>query len=119
MRIPLTLTLASLLFLAVSGWAETTVTGTWSAPSLSTPSTPIIFTLLPDGTATEQVGTYQGKGRWTLDNTLVTILWDSGWTGQLRIGRNGFELLTWKKDSPLESPPDDIQPARRIGLEQK
>lgn len=117
MKLSLGLAVALMSLLVIPGWAdnELAVTGTWSAPSLSQPSTPLIFSLLPGGKATEQVGSYRGTGTWMVDGALVKITWDSGWIGHLRPSANGFELLTWKKGSPLDGPPDDIQPAHRIG----
>jgi hypothetical protein len=121
MRISLGLAAAFVgLFLALGrADIELSVTGRWSAPSLSQPSTPLIFSLLPDGRATEQIGSYHGTGTWLVDGTTVKIAWDSGWSGHLRPSANGFELLTWKKGSPLNGPPDDIQPARKLGTEGK
>ena len=104
--------------LAVSGWAGSPmlIEGTWSAPSLSQPSTPVIFSLFQDGSATEQVGSYRGTGTWKLEDGTVKIAWTSGWTAELRrLPTRKFELLTWKKGSSPEGPPDDIQPAQRIG----
>jgi|GEM_PF-2080877 len=90
-------------------------TGTWSAPSLSQPSVPIIICLHTGGTATEHVGDYRGTGTWKIEGTVAKIHWTSKWTGLLRPAANGgFELLTWKSDTQLDHAPDDIQPARRI-----
>lgn len=89
--------------------------GTWSAPSLSQPATPIIITLSADGQATEQVGAYHGKGTWKTTSSGAEITWASGWTGLLRpAAQDKFELLTWKPESSPNSPPADTQPARRI-----
>jgi hypothetical protein len=88
--------------------------GTWSAPSLSRPDTPIIITLKPDGRATEQIGTYRGTGDWGGEAGVVRINWASGWRGVLRKSAgDGFELRTWKAGSPLDGPPDDVQAAQR------
>jgi quercetin dioxygenase-like cupin family protein len=89
--------------------------GTWSAPSLSQPAVPIIFTLASDGTAIEQVGDYRGRGRWSREGDAARIAWDSGWSGLLRpAGGKAWELATWKKDSAPDGPPDDRQQARRL-----
>jgi hypothetical protein len=93
-------------------------TGTWSAPSLSRPSIPIIISLETDGTATEQIGDYSGTGTWKIEGAAAKIHWSSKWTGLLRPAANGgFELLTWKSDTHPDQSPDDIQPARRISSE--
>lgn len=89
--------------------------GSWSAPSLSQPATPLIFSLLPGGKATEQVGSYHGVGTWKLQGGVVKISWASEWAGLLRPSKQGgFELLTWKKGRSPDGPPDDIQPAQRV-----
>lgn len=90
--------------------------GTWSVPSLSQRATPMIFSLLPDGKATERVGTYQGEGTWKIEGDAARIHWSSGWTGLFRpSSTGGYELATWKKGSPPDGPPDDVQPARHPG----
>ena len=90
-------------------------TGVWSVPSLSQPGVPMIFTLHPDGRAEEKIGDYHGTGKWKTEGGETHISWDSGWTGLLRqTGNNHFELLTWKKGTPLNQPPDDHQPALRL-----
>lgn len=87
--------------------------GTWSAPSLSRPDTPILITLSPDGRATEQVGSYRGTGTWRTARHAALIDWASGWHGVLRRTTDGVELRTWRAGSDPEGPPDDVQPARR------
>ena len=89
--------------------------GTWSAPSLSQRSTPIIITLRADGQATEQVGTYHGLGTWKTTDAGAEILWASQWISLLRPTNDGkYELLTWKPNRTPSDPPDDTQPAQRI-----
>lgn len=96
---------------------EFSFVGTWSAPSLSQPDTPIILILLPGGKASEQVGTYHGVGTWKTEAGAAKISWASGWFGLLRPTTNGgFELLTWKKGSSMEGKPDDMQPAHRVEI---
>lgn len=117
MKHPLALLPALLALLIAPGWAapDSAFEGNWSAPSLSQPNIPLLFSLLPDGQATEQVGTYHGTGTWKIEDGVAKIAWSSQWTGELRPLPTGkFELLTWKKDSPRSGPPDDTQPARRI-----
>jgi hypothetical protein len=87
--------------------------GTWSAPSLSRPDTPIIITLMADGRATEEVGAYRGTGQWRVERGHAWIDWASGWRGELRRTGSGVELRTWKAESDLQGAPDDVQPARR------
>lgn len=110
--------MALMAFLIPHGSAEPQIpfTGTWSAPSLSQPSTPIIVVIQPDGKATEQVGSFHGTGTWKVQNGIAQITWDSGWIGHLRIKADGFELLTWKNDTPPNAPPDDVQPAHRVNV---
>ena len=87
-----------------------TLEGRWSAPSLSQPNVRIIFSLLPGGKATEQVGSYHGTGTWKLENDSARIQWGSGWIGLLRPAKNGgYELLTWKTKTSPTAPPDDTQ----------
>ncbi|MBE2181295.1 MAG: hypothetical protein IAE97_12580 [Chthoniobacterales bacterium] len=89
--------------------------GEWSAPSLSKPDVPIRISLLAGGEAKEQVGDYHGTGTWRAEDDGARIFWASGWTGLLRRdGEGGFELVTWKKGSPAEGPPDDVQKAGRL-----
>lgn len=105
--------LLSVLLYATAG-AES-LEGTWSAPSLSRPDTPIVIGLLPGGEATEQIGDYHGAGTWTMDGTSARIDWGKGWVGLLRPTPNGdHRLITWKGGSPLDGPPDDDKPAVRI-----
>ncbi len=113
--------LGNLIVLAVAVWITAnaavagSLEGAWSAPSLSNRSVPIVFTVLPEGKATEQIGKYHGVGTWTAEGDAVRIFWASEWTGLLRPTRNGgFELLTWKKGTNPNDPPDDVQPARRV-----
>lgn len=88
--------------------------GTWSAPSLSRPDTPIIITLAADGRATEEIGAYSGTGRWREEGGNARIEWASGWRGMMcRVGR-GFELRTWKSGSGPEAGPDDVQRVQRF-----
>ena len=87
--------------------------GTWSAPSLSQPDTPIIITLMADGRATEEVGAYRGAGRWRVERRRALIDWASGWHGEMRRTARGVELQTWKAGSERSGPPDDVQPAQR------
>ncbi len=110
---------AAALALALGACATVTparsLTGTWSAPSLSRPDQPIIFVLHSDGSASEHVADYHGRGRWETRGRTAWITWDSGWTGLLRPApRGGHELLTWRRDHPLSSPADDRQPAVRL-----
>lgn len=92
-----------------AGWE-----GVWTAPSLSKPEVPIVVTLLPAGKATEKIGDFQGAGTWAAEGEAARILWDSGWVGLLRpTAKGGWELLTWKKETPRDQPPDDIQPATK------
>ncbi|WP_296808060.1 hypothetical protein [Thiocapsa sp.] len=89
--------------------------GTWSAPSLSRPETPIVIGLLPGGIATEQIGDYRGSGTWTPEGGAARIDWGKGWVGLLRpMPEGGHRLLTWKAGSPPAGPPDDDKPAERI-----
>lgn len=90
-------------------------TGAWVVPSLSQPGVPMIFTLHPDGRAEEKIGDYHGTGKWKIKGRQTYISWNSGWTGILRrTGQDTFELLTWKKGTPINQPPDDRQTARRL-----
>jgi hypothetical protein len=103
------------LFGASGEAGEVSFLGTWSAPSLSDPSKPIVITILRGGKVLEKVGDYQGDGKWESDGDRVRIKWTSGWVGLLRSTSAGtFELLTWRKGSPLDGEADDIQPARRV-----
>jgi hypothetical protein len=88
--------------------------GTWSAPSLSRPDTPIIITLMADGRASEEVGAYRGTGQWRVERGHARIDWASGWRGELRRTGSRVELRTWKAESDLEGPPDDVQQALRV-----
>src|SRR5262245_12984660 len=98
------------LFMACAQAEPVSFEGTWSAPSLSQPDVPIIFSLLPGGKATEQVGAYRGVGTWKVENGTARISWASEWIGLLRPKADGgFELLTWKKGSAPDAPPDDTQ----------
>lgn len=109
---------AAFCLLAPGGAAESAVplAGDWSAPSLSRPGTPILFTLHRDGTAAEQVGEYHGKGTWSTEGDSARIRWNSGWIGLLRpTAGGGYHLLTWKAGSPPDGPPDDVQAATRRG----
>ncbi|MEO6846544.1 MAG: hypothetical protein ABI443_04070 [Chthoniobacterales bacterium] len=101
-----------------SAWskdATASLEGRWTAPSLSNPKVQIVFALLSEGKATEEVGSYRGTGTWKLENNAARIHWGSGWVGVLRPAtRGGYELLTWKAKTLLTAPPDDIQPAKRL-----
>lgn len=75
----------------------------------------MVITLLPDGSASEQIGEFHGAGRWELEGDAVLIRWDSGWTGLLQpTARGGRELLTWKKGVARDEPPNDRQPATHL-----
>ena len=103
-----------LLLSAVVG-AGDALEGTWSAPSLSRPETPIVIGLLPGGIATEQIGDYRGSGTWTLEDGAARIDWGKGWVGLLRpMPDGGYRLLTWKTGSSPAGPPDDDKPAVRV-----
>lgn len=105
---------ALLVLLSTAAGAES-LEGTWSAPSLSRPDTPILIGLLPEGKATEQIGDYRSVGRWTSEGSSARIDWGKGWIGILRRTSDGeYRLLTWKGGSPLDGPPDDDKPAVRI-----
>lgn len=121
MKIPLGFGVTLIALFMTCAQAETiSFEGTWSAPSLSQPDTPIIFALLPGGKATEQIAAYRGTGRWKVENGAARISWASEWIGLLRPkAEGGFELLTWKKGSAPDGPPDDTQPARRIEASKK
>ncbi len=118
MKTPLRILLFALT--ALGAFAETPPAedpwvGEWSAPSLSKPDIPIRISLLAGGEAREQVGDYHGTGTWRAEKDGARIFWASGWTGLLRRdGEGGFQLVTWKKGSPAEGPPDDVQKARRL-----
>jgi len=89
--------------------------GTWRARSLSNPELPIVITLATDGKATERIGDYHGTGTWKPVGGGIRIAWAGGWSGLLRPTSQGrVELLTWKKGTPIDGPPDDTQPAVRI-----
>ena len=103
-----------LLFCAAVG-AGDALEGTWSAPSLSRPETPILIGLLPGGIATEQIGDYRSSGTWTLEDGAARIDWGKGWVGLLRtMPDGGHRLLTWKTGSSPAGPPDDDKPAVRL-----
>ncbi|MBK1645825.1 hypothetical protein CKO25_14415 [Thiocapsa imhoffii] len=103
------------LLLATVVSASDTLEGTWSAPSLSRPDTPILIGLLPGGIATEQIGDYRSSGTWTLDDGAARIDWGKGWIGLLRPMPDGrYRLLTWKTGSSPAGPPDDDKPVVRI-----
>ena len=104
-----------LLLFSTAVGATDTFEGTWSAPSLSRPDTPIVIGLLPDGVATEQIGDYRGAGTWTSEDGSARIDWGKGWIGLLRpMPEGGYRLLTWKAGSPVAGPPDDDKPAVRV-----
>ena len=104
-----------LLLLSAVVDAGDTLEGTWSAPSLSRPETPIVIGLLPGGIATEQIGDYRGSGTWTPEDGAARIDWGKGWVGLLRPMPDGsHRLSTWKAGSPLAGPPDDDKPAERL-----
>lgn len=92
--------------------------GTWSAPSLSQPSIPIIISLEASGKATEQIGSYRGTGTWTKKEGAAWISWASGWVGLLQPLPDGeYQLLTWKDGTPQDAHPDDRQPITRTETE--
>ena len=112
--------MASLLLLAphfVFAGPDSLV-GTWSAPSLSQPSIPIIISLEASGEATEQIGSYRGIGTWTNKEGSAWISWASGWVGLLQpLPDDKYQLLTWKDGTPPEAHPDDAQPITRTKSE--
>jgi len=88
--------------------------GTWLVRSLSNPELPMVVTLSSGGAVTEQIGNFRGAGTWKPEGEGARILWDSGWEGLLRpSAKGGYELLTWKKKTSRDHPPDDTQPAAR------
>jgi hypothetical protein len=105
----------TLWLLTTSAAAADDLIGTWSAPSLSRPDTPIIIGLRPDGVATEQIGDYRGAGTWTREGLTAHIDWGKGWFGILQPSGDGtYRLRTWKEGSSRDGPPDDDKPAERI-----
>lgn len=108
-------TLAVFLLTPAMAGTQASFEGDWSAPSLSQPNTPLLFSLRPDGKADERVGAYRGVGTWKVEEGAARITWASGWIGLLRPATaGGFELLTWKKGSLPNGPPDHMVPARRV-----
>lgn len=106
--------LALCVFMALTGHADSWE-GRWSVPSLSQPSIPMLFSLQPGGKAAEQIGEYRGGGTWKIAGNAVRIAWDSKWEAILQpMAEGGFELLTWKKGSDPQGPPDDRQAARKV-----
>jgi hypothetical protein len=104
-----------LLVIAAAVAAADALEGTWSAPSLSRPDTPILIGLLPGGVATEAIGDYRGTGTWTREGSSARIDWGKGWIGLLRPTPSGdYRLLTWKAGSAVTGPPDDDKPAVRL-----
>ena len=100
---------------AIAGDSTGDFVGRWSCASLSRPGVPILIALHTDGTATERVGEYRGRGTWKPGEHSASISWESGWTGLLRRTAGGaYELLTWKPETPRHGPPDDAQPATRV-----
>ena len=104
-----------LLLMSAAVAAADALEGTWSAPSLSRPETPIVIGLLPEGVATEKIGDYRGAGTWTMEDGSARIDWGKGWVGLLRPAPDGgYRLLTWKAGTPVAGPPDDDKPAVRV-----
>jgi hypothetical protein len=84
----------------------------WTVPSLSQLGVNMVIRLLADGTATEEIGTFQGRGKWTREGDGYLIGWESRWTGRLQHRADGkWELSTWKPDADRNGPPSDCQVA--------
>lgn len=111
---PLAVLWLFLSLLAAQAGSSSSFEGTWTAPSLSRPDTPIVFALLSNGQATEELGSYRGGGKWQVENGAAKISWESGWVSVLHAKDDGtFEIQTWKTGSPFAGPPDDVQLAQR------
>lgn len=90
------------------------LSGKWTLTNTTSPKEPSQIDLHPDGSATEHLGEYRGVGTWTFANGTATILWANGKIAVLQASpAGGFELLTWKQNSPRDKAPDFVQPAAR------
>lgn len=84
----------------------------WTVPSLSQPGVDMVIRLFADGTASEEIGTFRGEGKWTREGDGYRIGWKSGWSGVLQPdGQGKWKLLTWKPDADRNAAPNDRQVA--------